>query len=477
MALRHRPFVLCLLAAACAPAASAAVYVNSRGSGQALIYPYYSIQAGQSTLLSLTNSTDRAKLVRVLLRESYNGRQVLSFNVALGAHDNWSTTVFASFNEGAGAIARRDNSCTMPGPAQWTGELPGGGHYQNLLDRGYIGSVDDPGPSSLDRTHEGYVEVVELAQLTGALAAAANSGDCAPFDAEPLDINSMEAPGGGLRGSFSIIHVSEGTLFGGNATAIEGVSARVLYEPTQPAATLDPLDKINNNGNSLTALVPSGGRMTSLLFPPARATDALSAVLMTDTLQGDFSHEAGIGSNSEWIVTAPTKRFHTDGPNVLTQLAPFNELFNAAQDGSSCVPVQAAVYDRDGETVTLTGGREQPALCHAVDVVYFGSDNDDNRTDVLGSRHGVLLGDTPQGVEAGSLSLTLGAQAASAARNYLPAGSTGAGLRGLPVIGLQVIKYVNGNIEPGVLANYTVAQQLETAATCVNATGTAIACP
>jgi hypothetical protein len=40
--------------------------------------------------------------------------------------------------------------------------------------------------------------------------------------------------------------------------------------------------------------------------PADRCVDAISAVLMTDTLLGDVTRESGLGSHAEWIVTAPT---------------------------------------------------------------------------------------------------------------------------------------------------------------------------
>ena len=47
-----RPLSLCLLAAG-AVAPAHAVFINSNGTGQALIYPYYTVNNGQQTMICL----------------------------------------------------------------------------------------------------------------------------------------------------------------------------------------------------------------------------------------------------------------------------------------------------------------------------------------------------------------------------------------------------------------------------------------
>ena len=51
-----------------APLANA-VNLNPRGLGQVLIYPYYTVNGGQNTLLSLVNTTAHAKALKLHFRE------------------------------------------------------------------------------------------------------------------------------------------------------------------------------------------------------------------------------------------------------------------------------------------------------------------------------------------------------------------------------------------------------------------------
>lgn len=473
---------LALLAAAALPAG--AVYVDPDGTGQALVFPYYTVNGEQQTVVSVVNTTSAAKVLQVNLREAYNGRLVLRFHVMLGAYDSWTATTFAAGDEDAGRLALRDDSCTLPRLKYWT--QPGtidGGPWQALFPFDYSGNNADGGPTTPARTREGYLEIVERAVLTGELAGDAANRNCAAFDnfiTYAASSALVQAPRGGLRGSFAVIDVAEGTFFGGNAVAIEDFSARALFQPGEDLILFDAFGAANAGGGDLSARIFSLGRLQQLLYPSTRSVDALSALFMTDTLYGDVSEQAALGSHSEWIVTAPTKRFHVDGARRRTQIAPFRELFDESVDGGSCVRFEATLYDRRGRLVPLRpliGGVPPPtlpgdyALCHAVDVVSL---RGGRPTPVLGSALGVEAGYSGMESVEGALRLTLGSL--GTARTFLPPGITGPGLRGLPVIGVEVVKYLNAAALPGRLANYTAARPLARQTSCTDASGNAAGC-
>ncbi|MBL8300118.1 MAG: hypothetical protein JNN30_17405 [Rhodanobacteraceae bacterium] len=476
---------LSLLAAASLPAS--AVYVNPRGTGQVLLFPYYTVNAQQQTMFSVVNTTDRSKLVEVSFRESYNGRVVLRFDVVLSPHDTWTVTTFDRDDqeERGAAIGLRDNSCTVPDIDVWTGNI-GGAPFQQLLPFDYTGDAQDGGPTTNDRMREGYFHVVERGELIGDLATAATQRRCSAFqDLRAIAASSrVTPPTGGLRGSFAVVNVGQGTLLGGNATAIEALSTTPLVSATLEPAAYDALAAVNAGGEAVRAQTFVNGKLLELTFPPNRAVDAISAVLMTDSLFADVSREASLGSNTEWVITAPTKRFHTDAARAKTQLAPFTNSFNTTHPAASCSNFSTTLYDRQGRAITLSsdpqgtpppGALPQFALCHATDVVSFGPAFGSNGSPVLGAKVGTHIGNPTPAAETGALTLALGVN--GEARSYLPAGSTGPGLRGLPVIGFEALKYINGNVTPGVLANYTLARPLNSSATCTNAVGVATACP
>mgnify|MGYP006197685173 CR=1 FL=1 len=72
---------------------SNAVNINPDGLGQVLIYPYYTVNEGNTTLLSVVNTTDSVKAVKVRFLEGLNSREVLDFNLYLSPFDVWAASV------------------------------------------------------------------------------------------------------------------------------------------------------------------------------------------------------------------------------------------------------------------------------------------------------------------------------------------------------------------------------------------------
>ena len=77
-----------------------AVNLNPDGLGQVLIYPYYTVNGGNSTLVSIVNTTEFGKAVKVRFVEGYNSREVLDFNLYLSPYDVWTGAVFSLTDTG-----------------------------------------------------------------------------------------------------------------------------------------------------------------------------------------------------------------------------------------------------------------------------------------------------------------------------------------------------------------------------------------
>ena len=487
-----RPLLLLALAAAL-PAQ--AMYLNPRGTGQVLLFPYYTVNAGQTTLISLVNTTAKAKALRIQFREAYNAREVMDFSLFLGPHDSWTGAVGSNGDTSAGFVLTRDESCTAPGKDQWNA-ASGGGWSVALYDFAYTAGNADTGPTDLARTHEGHLAVFELAQLEGPLAAAVDSDGARQCqvvrEIDPSD-PALRAPGGGIAGSFAIVDVAQGTILGGSATAIDDFSRVPLYTDTP---IYDHYLGVGNSGvgDTVQAEIFVAGRLAKLDYPtqlPSQAVDAVSAVLAADSLQADITREANIGSFSEWVLTAPTKRAYTDNRMLGVPFTPFSagtapyeEVFGI-RPGGSCSRFEASGHDREGNPVafapdapTVPGSAVLPgfSLCHSTDVVYFGAKTPSGTTPVLGSRLGVNVWNPQPAMESGNVLLSFAKRNDGTPRILRP-DRNGISLRGLPLIAFEAIKYVNGNVLPGVLANYTYALPLIPATLCTNEQGAVVACP
>src|SRR5215472_577767 len=209
-----------------------AVNLNPQGLGQVLIYPYYTVQSdangnAYNSLLSVVNSTASAKAVKVRFLEGKNSREVLDFNLFLSKHDVWTAAVLPS-SSGGGKVISFDNSCTIPSNSF----LHAGVDFVNF---GYTGTGDDKGGSGLDRTKEGYVEIIEMAtfptntctyiQITHV---SGTPKDCAGLSDAGAATDAASASGG-LFGGMSLINVAAGVDYTEDAVALQRFNAGPIY--------------------------------------------------------------------------------------------------------------------------------------------------------------------------------------------------------------------------------------------------------
>ncbi len=89
-----------------------AVNVNPDGLGQVLLYPYYTTNGGNQTLLSVVNTTGDAKAVKVRFLEGRNSREVLDFNLYMSRYDVWTAALYD--DDGTPTMVTSDTTCTVP---------------------------------------------------------------------------------------------------------------------------------------------------------------------------------------------------------------------------------------------------------------------------------------------------------------------------------------------------------------------------
>lgn len=94
----NKPAIAALLCMGVLPAAQA-VSLPPDGRGQALIYPYYTVQDNNDTLFSIvvpnsdlsSTKVDQGKALKVRFYEGRNGRVVLDFNLYLAENTTWTS--------------------------------------------------------------------------------------------------------------------------------------------------------------------------------------------------------------------------------------------------------------------------------------------------------------------------------------------------------------------------------------------------
>ena len=342
------------LAGAAGIAGSAqAVNLNPDGLGSVLIYPYYTVNGGNDTLLSVVNTSDDAKAVKVRFVESYNSREVLDFNLYMSAYDVWVAAIVAGTtiedeivgvdpDEDGAWLLVPDSSCTTPYLYEW--DRPAA-----FLPYAYQG---DGGPNDLSRVREGHFEMIEMGTLVGASAvdathvastgepadcaqlnanwsnggtwaieAAANAkdpdedfADCAYDGTKYVDhcdyaTTDVTRNSGGLFGSAAIINGAAGTMYSYDAHAVQGFDDKDRGNHHTPGTSRPSL----NSGNVTDAWVFFGEpivKAVELSYP--FGIDAISAVFMHEKVMNEYAVNANIGGLSEWVVTFPTKNWYVD---------------------------------------------------------------------------------------------------------------------------------------------------------------------
>ena len=483
---------------------SSAVMLNPRGTGQVLIYPYYTVNH-QQTLVSVVNTTEHGKALKIRFREAYDGRDVANFNVYLGPFDSWVGAVYDASEDGTGgaSIATNDNSCTVGGFIGFGTPVPGLPRsslaFSNAnYSQGAYGTATgtDRGPLGLDRTREGFFEVIEMGEVADQASASRHTLEAiTPVNGVPPGCEQVRdaweaggywtnnssidllPPGGGLYGAAGIVDVALGTLYAFDATAIDGFSGIVQHsaqgdsKPNLASAITDSADDL------ATAYVPLGTSMSRADYVASTAgIDAVSAVLMTDALYNEYDIELGLGAATDWVVTFPTKQFYVDPAfgDGLHWTPPFQTVF----DGVSCVSASPRLFDREGyypSTIVigpppgLTAGNY---ICYEAAVVTFNTDGGD-ASRALGSRTQDLSAiANAVASPAGHLELRF----VDSDQQMRPA-ANGSAFNGLPAIGFAAINYINANVTPGVLSNYSAAYPHRSHASCTSTTNPQSACP
>lgn len=487
-----------------------AVNLNPDGLGQVLIYPYYTVNQGNATLVSVVNTTNETKAVKVRFLEAKNSREVLDFNLYLSPFDVWTAAVTASgTGTAAGQLTTTDTSCTVPA-------IPAGGvAFRNFAYAG-TGSNDDA-EDDLGRTREGHLEMIEMgvvdetvtAANTGFQAAAKHGNDPdtvgAGAPARPANcallVNSwsgnlaannwggaagnpaidVRGPTGGLFGGAVVVDVANGSSFAYNADAIDG-----FYRLNNAALHTNP----GNLSPSLSSAVTAVGEADSIIFDNGNLVtldfvsgrpDAVSSIYMFNNVYNEYNTAAAALAKSEWVMTFPTKRLHIEQTTAAARLPFANDSDDAIAGTDNlefdtsgyCEPITVQYYDREEQVTGVTPGGVDFSpppptvtppglnLCWEANVITFNQTAEvtAGNSAVLGSRfaRNINLTDINNAVfTEGWLRMGIGN-----ANNYLLDGTATDGvtprnqLFGLPLTGFWVANYTNTAAAPGVLAKYS----------------------
>jgi hypothetical protein len=377
-----------------------AVNINPDGTGQVLLYPYYTTNAGNLTVLSVVNTSDNAKAVKVRFMESENSAEVLDFNLYMSAYDVWTAAIVpmpadAMYSD-CDLNPDDDTDVYCEGPLllvaddETTCTVPALNGAQPFLPFAYL---DDDGTQDQSRANEGHFEMLEMGTLITdeATAGGDDVASWAGVDAthglnddtwKPADCGALvdawtrsdlggslngrwindptdgvNTPSGGLFGGAAIVNVMAGAMHPYNATAINGWNQTGFDNLGQGVS-------IHAEPGTVKPSLGSGDTNYGYVFSDEGDTlesgyvdsawDAVSYVLMHDTLMNEYTTESSVAGETEWVVTFPTKRNYVNDVIDADDLVPFTtewtKLTNATY-ATACETVELrTMWDREERT-------------------------------------------------------------------------------------------------------------------------------
>jgi len=465
---------LMLLGALLISSQASAVILNQDGVGQVLIAPYYSVNNGLSTLVTVTNHSRYEMIaIKINIREGLGGQVVKTYNVYLSDNDSWvfglipGTSELVGF-EGQDSLVHisNDNSCApfMNLPAEEVG----------------LEGISD-GPDELFRLREGYIEVLEMGALEGFLYRFVHTGgylgiagDCPGLEAQFTAFNGpwnteafgdltdlMLPPTGQISGEVSLIDVANGINY------TYGMVALADFYPDDMIAHVAPDDA----SLSLDAAKPEAwiqGKAQPFKVTTATGVDAVSAVMMAERIETSHSIDSIAAGKAELVITQPTRHLYRN--NNGSYAPPYPQSF--VNEGQCAFPdyqgteFLADVYDREAFLLgqTTQGGLginppppPDPKVCGSTSVLPVVLDEAslaDAVSTLTGSPnvqpiHHQL---SDNSTESGHVSLTfLDTRSLTVTRTE---DDQAVELHGLPVTGILLQRFTNAAAAPGLLAQY-----------------------
>lgn len=327
---------------------------NDNGIGHQLVFPYFTAQNDNVTLLTVTNTdTTNGKLVKVRFRGAANSDDLYDFQLALSPGDVWTAAISKDAASGKAQLATSDKSCTIPFSVNST-----------------FGTarLDQSSADIANGTREGYVEVFAMADIPKVFATSAAQGyttalfttikhasGVAPCASAVLtdhlyadmsyatatDVTGVGTgkgqlanPTTGLTGDYIILNQKSVAAWSGAATAMEArVSAggaagagKLVFWPQQTDAALD----LTTGSLAITTLTAdpllTSGIVTAqnvdlpdmstpyvnsgTVLNAANQADATTAQLAVKSIANQYVTTPSIAAATDILFAQPTRRYH-----------------------------------------------------------------------------------------------------------------------------------------------------------------------
>jgi len=418
-----------------------AISLSDTNQGQALIFPYYSVQNNLRSMITLQNNSNQHKAIMIEFREGFNGQPVLSFNIYLSPQETWMGQLVAAVSDlsppFAGQQSTRINSFNM-GCTPWLN------NSQEFLP---FELDNDPAPDNLVRTQTGFIQVSEMGEVIDNHAYAIDT-DCDYLVSSwnggqwMNDPNvDMQPATGGLSGSMTIKNMIGGDQFSYQAIAVDNFHDEGELFHIAPASIL------LWDGNTLKNQLEMDNQAQEHTWQASYK--ATSASFMRTLLSDQFIKDAA--TDTEVVLTFPTKNKYVN--YYQSKRPPFTQEF---QSNGACELVPVSTYDNNG-ILEPQVNPQAASLCRSVNVLGFNHANYSKMPYLADQYHNLIDIQSELGTVEFDFSRFATADAIDTANNnerYV--------YYGLPVIGVVMHKVEAGGNTTLIMQEMTHTQRIVT---------------
>jgi hypothetical protein len=437
--------ILCFL-----PGFALALNISHNQTGQAIIVPYYTVKNNLNTYVTLTNTTDKIKAVKLSFQESHLGIDLMNVNAYILPHETYvfgmapiESSIEGHEGEDSVAIYQAGDVVCTPF-LDYIQEFKASQLDSQLSDNNINFGYD------LSAAREGMIHIIEMGTLEPNSGYGPNIRDrnCDAIEtlwAEGGTWNNdpthfVQAPSGGLRATTSIIDVTNGFQFAVDNIAIDNFFA-------------EDADLLHTAPGEVSAPTLADAQNKYQGFTYASGIHSLGALLAKTSIYSDFIKSTDVNSVIEWVVTLPLNRF--------MELSYYDCLSNSV----------LTIYKQNGDKKTLTsGGLGAPlppgprpgSLCSTINIISTAP----NSNSILGSTYfhpnSYLLEYEYQYIDNNINGYTqidindLSEENQLIGHNQHETRTT----HGAPVMGFSITRMQNNNAQPGLLATFATSQSL-----------------
>ncbi len=347
--------------------------VNPDGIGHQLLFPYFTAQAANATLINIVNTdTANGKVVKVRFRGASNSDDLYDITLLLSPGDVWTAAVTQNATTGLAQLFSPDTSCILPaGSANNTAFLtlrtdPQATVPANQTREGYIEVInmaDVPlntgAAAGVDSLFEAIKHVAGVAPCTVTVLDAALGLDVAPFAAAPTNIainaalgvaanlRGMALPTGGLTGDWIILNQTNTSAWSGSATALRATAAGPFGPVTAAGNLVFWPQRIGTPTNVLTSVTADPLLVNAVIAAQLFDLPDLSTPYVT--ADGVLAATRADAATAALALTSLKHHFVTDAPTFMTDV-----VFSQPTRRYSVAVNYAALAAADN-TITTTG--------------------------------------------------------------------------------------------------------------------------